>query len=215
MRIFDYILGGVKLLFRKNLRICFPVRIDTYTTFECPNFIGRHTILQNCSIGKYSYLGNDCEFCYTSIGRFSSISSDVKLVKGQHPTNTFVSTSPVFFQHLTCFGKGFVEKTIFKLNKTTNNGLLLEVGNDVWIGSHVRLMEGIHISDGAIIGAGSVVTKDIPPYAIAVGVPAKVIRYRFTEEEIEQLLTKKWWESDVEEIKSMVERYHDIKSFIE
>ena len=76
-------------------------------------------------------------------------------------------------------------------------------------------MEGIHISDGAIIGAGSVVTKDIPPYAIAVGVPAKVIKYRFTEEEIEQLLTKKWWESDVEEIKSMVEKYHDIKSFIE
>ncbi|MNI40841.1 Chloramphenicol acetyltransferase [compost metagenome] len=76
------------------------------------------------------------------------------------------------------------------------------IGNDVWIGANAVILPGVTLGDGAVIGAGAVVTKDVPPYAIVGGVPAKVIRYRFTPEEIEVLLRIKWWEWEIEEIKS-------------
>lgn len=77
------------------------------------------------------------------------------------------------------------------------------IGNDVWIGCNVTILDGLKIGDGAVIGAGSVVTKDIPPYAIAAGVPAKILRYRFDKRTIKELLELKWWELDDEEIKKL------------
>jgi virginiamycin A acetyltransferase len=78
------------------------------------------------------------------------------------------------------------------------------VGNDVWIGQNAVIMPGVHIGDGAIIGANAVVAKDIPPYGIAVGNPAKVKRYRFDKENIDLLLKLKWWDKDIEVIKEIV-----------
>ena len=78
------------------------------------------------------------------------------------------------------------------------------VGNDVWIGQNVTVLPGVHIGDGAIIGANAVVSKDVPPYAVAVGNPAVVKKYRFDEETIELLLQLKWWDKPVEDIKEIV-----------
>ena len=78
------------------------------------------------------------------------------------------------------------------------------IGNDVWIGQNVTVMPGIHIGDGAIIGANSVVASDIPPYAVAVGNPCRVIKKRFDEELIELLLKFKWWDQCIEEIESLM-----------
>ena len=78
------------------------------------------------------------------------------------------------------------------------------IDNDVWIGQHVTVMPGVHIGDGAIIGANSVVASDIPPYSIAVGNPCRVVKKRFDDELIDLLLQFKWWDKDIEEIESLM-----------
>lgn len=207
--IFAYIVVSIK-----GVKVLFPARIEK-STFKRPNYIGRHCVLVGTSVGRYSYLGNDCEFYYSRIGSFCSFANDVKLIRGQHPTKTYVSTSPIFYQSITCFGKGFVKKTIFKLNKKCADGSLCSIGNDVWIGSHVRIMEGVHIGNGAIIGAGAIVTKDVPPYSIVCGVPAKIIRYRFLEEEIQKLENSEWWNWSEEKIRQYSPYFSDIACFID
>ena len=97
----------------------------------------------------------------------------------------------------------------------SNTKYSLVIGNDVWIGSRVTLIGNITIGDGAIIGAGTVVNKDIPPYAVVAGVPARIIRYRFTEEEIAQLERIAWWNRGEEWIKKHVGLFCDIKKFLE
>ena len=78
-----------------------------------------------------------------------------------------------------------------------------EIGNDVWIGDNVFIKSGVKIGDGAVVGAGAVVTKDVPPYAVVVGVPARVIKYRFDEKTIAELLELKWWDLDAQIVKSL------------
>ena len=78
------------------------------------------------------------------------------------------------------------------------------IGNDVWIGQNAVIMPGVHIGDGAIIGTNAVVAKDVPPYAIAVGNPAAVKKFRFDKETIELLLKLKWWDKDIKEIKKII-----------
>lgn len=214
MRLLEYIWAYLCHVCEGEVKILFPVRIDKTTVLEKPNYIGRHCVLIGTKVGRYTYFGNDCEFYYSKIGRFCGIANDVKLVRGQHPTNTHVSISPLFYQSITCFGNGFVSQNIFQLNKKCSMGGLCNIGNDVWIGSHVRIMEGVTIGNGAIIGAGAVVTKDVPPYSICVGVPAKVIKYRFTEYQISLLQRTEWWNWDDNKLRQMAQIFSNIELFI-
>ena len=95
-----------------------------------------------------------------------------------------------------------------------NDSVTAIVGNDVWIGDDVTIMGGITVSDGAIIGTGSIVTKNVPAYGIVVGSPAKIIRYRFSEYEIEKLLNIQWWNKSHEWIKHHSHYFMDVKSFL-
>jgi acetyltransferase-like isoleucine patch superfamily enzyme len=134
------------------------------------------------SFGAYSYMRSGGElYGNTSIGRFCSIGQNVVigLEKNKHPT-TWLSTS--------LFSKG-IEKnyqSVASNHKTT-------IGNDCWIGRDAAIMTGVTIGDGAIIGARALVTTDVPPYAIYAGVPAKLIRYRFSFDLIDKLCRSKWW----------------------
>lgn len=143
-------------------------------------------------IGRYSYLGKNTIIVNAKIGSFCSIASYCSIGGGSHPTN-FFSTSPVFYEGSNTFKKHF-SKAYFVEAKP------VIIGNDVWIGEKVFIKDGITIGNGAIIGAHSVVTHDIPPYAIVGGVPARIIRYRFSEEVIKQLETIKWWELNEKEL---------------
>lgn len=143
------------------------------------------------SCGKHTYISRDSSINReeTLIGSFCSISDGVRIGLAQHPTNYF-STSSFCFDNLNLKDIGFIDNPCI-------------IGNDVWIGSDVLIMGGLTIGDGAVLAAGAVVTKDVPPYAIVGGVPAKVIKYRFDEETIKELLELKWWDLPDEKIKQI------------
>lgn len=143
----------------------------------------------NCigvTMGRYSYMGKNNSVANTTIGSFCSIASYCAIGGGAHPLD-MVSTSPVFYEGKNGFDKHFS-------NIPTEVNKAVEIGNDVWIGEAVFINDGLKIGTGAVIGAHSVVTKDVPPYAIVAGAPAKILRYRFDEETIQRLLESKWWE---------------------
>lgn len=137
-------------------------------------------------IGRYSYIGENSIAVNAKIGSFCSIASYCCIGGGAHPTN-MISSSPVFYNGRNCFGKNFSNIPFEAENRVS-------IGNDVWIGEKVFIKDGITIGNGAIIGALSIVTHDVPPYAIVGGVPAKVIRFRFDAETIKTLEDIKWWE---------------------
>ena len=167
-------------------------------------------------IGYGSYIGPYSKLSNIQIGRFSCISSYVHTISGRHPTRNWVSIHPAFFSLRKQSGFTYVTEQKYEEIKFLDDGKTsIRIGNDVWIGSHVLLLEGVSIGDGAIVAAGAVVTKDVPPYAIVGGVPAKIIRYRFAFDQIKLLEEIKWWEKDVAWIKKHAELFDNIQSFFE
>ncbi|CAH1225188.1 2,3,4,5-tetrahydropyridine-2,6-dicarboxylate N-acetyltransferase [Paenibacillus auburnensis] len=146
---------------------------------------------KNCKISDYSYINSNTFLGYAEIGKFSSVGCNCQIGVPIHPSN-YISTSPFTYGpnnlfDVPSFYEEFQTKTI--------------IGNDCWIGSNVVIMQGVRIGDGAIVGAGSVVTKDVPPYSVVAGIPSKFIKLRFNQEKIDALMDLKWWEKDIEKIK--------------
>lgn len=157
-------------------------------------------------IGKYSYIGNNSFVCDTNIGNFTSISTDCYIGGTSHPTD-WVSTSPVFHKWENILKKNFSRHEFEIFCRTT-------IGNDVWIGNRVMIRAGITIGDGAIIGMGSVVTKDVGSYEIWAGNPARLIRKRFNNEQINELQEMKWWDWSDDSIEKDAELMADVARFI-
>ena len=157
------------------------------------------------TIGRFSYCGYNCFINNTEIGSFCSISDNVSIGGGTHPIS-WISTSPAFYK-----GRDSISKRLASLEfnmkdpKTT-------IGHDVWIGRGASLKAGITIGDGAIIAFGSVVTKNVPPYAVVGGNPAKVIRYRFEAKEIERLESIQWWNYTESKLVDLAKNFDDVSS---
>ena len=162
--------------------------------------VGNGAQFVNSSIGRYSYLYGTSA-ANTEIGAFCSIAAGSSIGGGSHPTN-WVSSSPVFYKGKNVMRTNFSQNEYTEFVKTT-------IGNDVWIGAKCLVKGGVTIGDGAVIGMGSVVTKDIPPYEIWAGNPAKCIRKRFDDETIEKLLKLKWWELPDEKLKEIGDLFKD------
>jgi acetyltransferase-like isoleucine patch superfamily enzyme len=201
---------------KKNIEIRRNVLLNTRNEFEGWNVICDDCQILSSRVGLATYVGPNSKLSGVSIGRFCSVGQNLITGVGIHPSGIFVSTHPAFFSAAKQSGFSFVKETIFSEHKYIYPGkeIITEIGNDVWIGHNVIIMDGIKIGDGAIIGAGSVVTKDVLPYTIVAGVPAKLKRYRFTEQQIEKLLTIKWWDWDFEKIKSQSHLFNNIELFI-
>lgn len=157
-------------------------------------------------IGKYSYIGNNSFVSDTDIGNFTSISTDCYIGGTSHPTD-WVSTSPVFHKWENIMKKNFARHEFEIFRRTT-------IGNDVWIGNRVMIKAGVNIADGAVIGMGSIVTKDIGPYEIWAGNPARMIRKRFDDETIAALEEMKWWNWNDEKIELSSGVMTDVAKFI-
>lgn len=170
--------------------------------------IGRYSILNNCSIGSYTYTSNNCTINNASIGRFCSLGSGVKIGLGKHPTRDFVSTHPLFYSTRKQLKILFVNQSIFEETQK------VIIGNDVWIGANAVILDGVRIGDGAIVSAGAIVNKDVPDYSIFGGVPAKFIKFRFEEGEIIYLQNLKWWNKDLAWLKIHSQYFNRIKDLI-
>jgi acetyltransferase-like isoleucine patch superfamily enzyme len=164
--------------------------------------------VKNVEIGSYTYISQNSLINHTKIGKFCSVGPNVICGWGVHPVKT-LSTSPMFYS--TQKQNGITFSDTDKIEEL----IPINIGNDVFIGMNVTILDGITIGDGAIIGAGAVVSKDIPPYAIAVGNPVNIIRYRFSETQIEQLLKIKWWNFEEEKLKEVERYFFNIDEFIE
>jgi acetyltransferase-like isoleucine patch superfamily enzyme len=182
------------------------------TSFEGANSVAKFTMVVNSCVGFGTYISSYSKLFNCKIGRYCSIGQKVQVVFGDHPVKKFVSTYPAFYSLETATGFTFANTTRFKEYTYTdeNEKYFAEIGNDVWIGYSALIMSGIRIGDGAIIAAGAVVTKDVPPYSIVGGVPAKVIKYRFDEKDREFLFGLKWWDKDKEWIKNKAVFFNDI-----
>ncbi|ADC86478.1 MULTISPECIES: CatB-related O-acetyltransferase [Staphylococcus] len=167
----------------------------TNSTFKGNNYVDRFCKIRNSTIGKYSYIGFGSDFNHVEIGNYCSISSDVKMGLGKHPLE-FFSSSPIFYSNNNPFG---IKEAYFKFDDSPNKTI---VGHDVWIGANVIVLDGIQIGNGAVIAAGAIVTRNVEPYEIVGGVPAKTIKKRFDDETINKLLESKWWLMSPNELKS-------------
>lgn len=172
----------------KHIDLGFGVRITKGSCLEGYNKIHDYTVFGGV-LGKYSYIG-DHSHVIAKVGRFCSIGPHVRTITSSHPTD-YISTSPCFYSVNKQSGISFVNETVFQEKPGENEWI--EIGNDVFIGDSVLLMRGVKVGNGAIIGAGSVVTKDVKPYSIVVGNPAREIKKRFDLEDIEMLENSKWW----------------------
>lgn len=161
--------------------------------FYMKNCIGHHVLLNRqvcfCGvrsgyIGDYSYLGSGYIYDKVFIGKFCSIAQNVTLGPGNHYLDR-ISTYPVHIRTLGESAEDFPEQ------QPTH------IGNDVWIGNNAVVMQGVTVGDGAVIAAGCVVTKDVPPYAVMVGCPGRILRYRHPEEVRRLLLELRWWDKDL------------------
>jgi acetyltransferase-like isoleucine patch superfamily enzyme len=201
----------LKLFYRfkaEKLTLSSGVRLGRNITFGRYNRIFSDTKISNSSFGDFTYIANDSCINNVDIGKFCSFGPGVRTGMGIHPT-TMVSTHPIFYSTLGQSGVVAVKQNFFSESKRTH------IGSDVWIGANVIIHDGVVIGDGAIIASGSVVNKDINPYSIVAGVPAKIIKYRFSERIIDKLLRKAWWDdATLSYICKYHQDFHDIQRFL-
>lgn len=147
------------------------------------------TIDSSSGIGSYTYIGRNTHITKTKIGRYCSIANNVSIGQGEHPIDK-ISTSAKFYDNPW--------EILTKTDCT--------IESDVWIGVDAIVLRGVKVGVGAVIAANTVVTKDVPPYGVMVGAPARLIRYRFNEEQRSLILESRWWEKSREEASALIHK---------
>ena len=166
------------------------------------NIMHKVTLYNGVKVGRWTYINvGTMVYRNVEIGRFCSIARDCEIGVGSKETGAL--TTHDFIYHDGLFPRHEEYSAFPKIKREEKKHEDINIGNDVWIGAKTIVMGGVKIGNGCVIGAGSIVTKDIPAYSIAVGVPAKVIKKRFSDEQIEKLEELKWWELDLEELKKV------------
>ena len=197
--ILKYSIGIIKNI--SNPAIPFLTKIDGISIVSKKSHISRSCQIFQSIIGRRTYVTNNTSIVCAKIGSFCSIGHNCSIGLAVHTLNK-ISSSPVFTEKHNPLRFSFVNEDKVVPYKPVN------IGNDVWIGDRALVMGGVSVGNGAVIGAGAVVTKDVPPYAIVVGVPAKVIRYRFPEDIRAKLEELKWWNMPERYLKEHISLFH-------
>lgn len=172
----------------------------TSSTMNVFSRLDRFSLLYHSILGDYSYTGPYDMIMHSEIGKFCSISWGVTIGPGDHDFNRISTHDFLYNNHY-----GLIPES--KTDPTNRFGKTSKINNDVWVGANVTILRGVTVGNGAVIGANSVVNKDVPPYAIVAGVPAKVIKYRFDEDIIDELQDIEWWNFPSTSIKEVYDAF--------
>jgi acetyltransferase-like isoleucine patch superfamily enzyme len=192
--------------FRRLLRASYdsfkrdPKKVSPFSLISGTSLHAKCAVKSGCriydsSVGRYSFLGRSCFVTNSQVGSFCSIADGCIIGSAAHNLE-WASTSPVFQGRANAF-RTMLHDGGFEPPKTT------KIGDDVWVGLRAIVLGGIHVGNGAVVGAGAIVTKDVPPYAIVAGNPARIIRYRFDDNVISALLESGWWELSDKDLRSV------------
>ena len=168
---------------------------------EAPASIMHMQARGSCAVGAFTYSDRDCELNDCEVGRYCSIGAHVILGPGEHPLD-FLTTHPIATDGLGRIA-GFAGQPLYidhcltEASRPVPGRNRTTIGSDVWIGSRAIVSQGVTVGMGAVIASGSVVTRDVPPFAIVAGAPARVLRYRFDEQLIERIVRSQWWTLDL------------------
>ncbi len=150
--------------------------------------VGARTKVAESSFGDYAYVVNDSDIIYTDVGKFCSIAAHTRINPGNHPLERVALSH--FTYRSSAYDLGADDGSFFDWRR----GFRCVMGNDVWIGHGAIVLPGVKLGNGAAVGAGTVVTKDVPAFAIVVGNPGRVLRYRFSPEIVAALERIAWWD---------------------
>lgn len=175
--------------------------------------IGARSNISGSEVGYGSYMGKDNVLYNVSIGKYCCLADNIRVIGATHPTSKFVSFHPAFYSTKKQAGFTYTSIQRFDEYRFVEGNFFCKIGNDVWIGEDVKILGGITIGDGALIATGAVVVKDVPPYTIVGGVPAKVIKSRFEPDQVDFLLKFQWWNKGEDWIKGNIDKFQDIAHF--
>jgi virginiamycin A acetyltransferase len=201
-----------------------PPAIQKSLTYEAPiSLSAGNSFVGECFVGAFTYFNGPGSFTNTTFGRYSSIADAVCTAPGQHSLEAF-STHPfvddkegtVSRLGFSPLYKRFAAQKPFTLSgnsRRVHASPTVTIGHDVWIGTRALILNGLTIGHGAVVAAGAVVTKDVPPYTIVAGVPARPVRLRFSAEMVHELLALSWWDYDISPVSERVD-YGDVAGVI-
>lgn len=198
---------------RKSVDIKRGVIIGRTTSFEDHIRIRENTRIEG-HVGRCTYISQNCNI-FGDIGRFCSIGSGVTTLMGRHPLDSHVSTSPATYSAYKQCGISYHHDPKFQEIVYAKGAAQVVIENDVWLGPNVMIVSGVTIHNGAVALAGAVVTKDVPPYAVVGGVPARILKYRFPEAQIAALQELKWWDKDDCWLEKYAPFMDDVNVFLE
>ena len=194
-------LVSIKKLTHKH--VSFTAIWDTSTSFTKYTHVLRGSRMNHVKVGKYSRIGINCKLTNVVIGNYSCIGENCVLGVGQHPTN-FLTYHSIFYKK----GNWGWHDDWIKFPVGFKEQAQITIGNNVWIGQRVVVMDGVTIGDNSIVATGAIVTKDVPPFSIVGGVPAKIIKTMFNEEIRSRLQEIQWWNLPDEEITKVINLFH-------